>query len=42
MCESCDKWVRERRDPFWTHNKVKKTVSPWFKKYAPFRVWPRG
>ena len=42
MCESCDHWVRERRNPFWTPTKTFKTsVSPWFKKTsAPFRVWP--
>ena len=38
MCESCDHWVRERRNPFWTTPKrLKTTVSPWFKKVAPFR-----
>lgn len=41
MCESCDRWVAARRNPFWVPPKTfKTTVSPWFKKHAPFRTWP--
>lgn len=27
MCESCDKWVRAHRDPFWKGNKIKTSIK---------------